>query len=64
LIDGKVLVTCQVERVTDFEKGFPLNYARYWNGGWEPDPWIWDDQAVVVNLEGKGLGEKAARCGA
>src|SRR5215204_307715 len=54
LIDGTVLVTGQVERVTDFEKGFPLNYART-NGGWEPDPWIWDDQAVVVNLRGKGL---------
>jgi len=54
LIDGTVLVTGQVERVTDFEKGFPLNYARS-NGGWEPDPWIWDDQAVVVNLEDKGL---------
>jgi 7,8-dihydropterin-6-yl-methyl-4-(beta-D-ribofuranosyl)aminobenzene 5'-phosphate synthase len=54
LIDGKVLVTGQVERVTDFEKGFPLSYARS-NGGWEPDPWIWDDQAVVVNLEDKGL---------
>jgi 7,8-dihydropterin-6-yl-methyl-4-(beta-D-ribofuranosyl)aminobenzene 5'-phosphate synthase len=54
LIDGAVLVTGQVERVTDFEKGFPLNYVRS-NGGWEPDPWIWDDQAVVVNLRGKGL---------
>jgi 7,8-dihydropterin-6-yl-methyl-4-(beta-D-ribofuranosyl)aminobenzene 5'-phosphate synthase len=54
LIDGTVLVTGQVERVTDFEKGFPLNYAHS-NDGWEPDPWIWDDQAVVVNLKGKGL---------
>lgn len=54
LIDGTVLVTGQVERVTDFEQGFPLNYARS-GGGWEPDPWIWDDQAVVVNLEAKGL---------
>jgi 7,8-dihydropterin-6-yl-methyl-4-(beta-D-ribofuranosyl)aminobenzene 5'-phosphate synthase len=34
--------------------GFSLNYARY-NGGWEPDPWIWDDQAVVVKLKGRGL---------
>src|SRR5207237_7301496 len=24
-------------------------------GGWEPDPWVWDDQAVVVNVAGKGL---------
>jgi 7,8-dihydropterin-6-yl-methyl-4-(beta-D-ribofuranosyl)aminobenzene 5'-phosphate synthase len=54
LIDDTVLVTGQVERVTDFEKGFPLNYALT-NGGWEPDPWIWDDQGVVVNLKGKGL---------
>ena len=54
LIDGTVLVTGQIERLTDFEKGFPLNYART-NGSWEPDPWIWDDQAVVVNLKGKGL---------
>jgi len=54
LIDGTVLVTGQVERVSDFEKGFPLNYART-NGDWEPDPWIWDDQAVVVNLKDKGL---------
>ncbi len=54
LIDDTVLVTGQVERVTDFERGFPLNYARS-NGGWEPDPWIWDDQAVVVNLRDKGL---------
>ena len=54
LIDDTVLVTGQVERVTDFERGFPLNYARA-NGGWEFDPWIWDDQAVVVNVGGKGL---------
>jgi 7,8-dihydropterin-6-yl-methyl-4-(beta-D-ribofuranosyl)aminobenzene 5'-phosphate synthase len=54
LIDGTLLVTGQVERVTDFEEGFPLNHARS-NGGWEPDPWIWDDQAVVVN-EPRGQG--------
>jgi 7,8-dihydropterin-6-yl-methyl-4-(beta-D-ribofuranosyl)aminobenzene 5'-phosphate synthase len=37
------------------EKGFPLNYDARTNGSWEPDPWIWDDQAVVVNLKGKRL---------
>ncbi len=54
LLDGMVLVTGQVERVTDFEKGFPLQQARA-NGGWEPDTWIWDDQAVVCHLKDKGL---------
>src|ERR687893_1694512 len=37
LVDDTVLVTGQVERVTDFEEGFPLNHARS-NGGWGPDP--------------------------
>jgi len=54
LLDGSVLVTGQVERTTDFEKGFPLQLART-KGGWEPDTWIWDDQAVVSILKDKGL---------
>ncbi len=54
LLDNAVLVTGQVERVTDFEKGFPLQYAHT-EEGWEPDTWIWDDQAVVVHVRGKGL---------
>lgn len=54
LIDDTILVTGQVERVTDFEKGFPLQYTHT-DHGWEPDTWIWDDQAVVCHLKGKGL---------
>jgi len=54
LIDRTVLVTGQVERHTDFEQGFPLQYARA-GAGWEPDFWVWDDQAMVVNVREKGL---------
>ena len=54
LLGGSVLVTGQIQRVTEFEKGFPLQHART-NGGWEPDTWIWDDQAIVMNVRGKGL---------
>ena len=54
LLEGTVLVTGQVERVTDFEKGFPLQQKRT-EHGWEPDTWIWDDQAVVVQVRGRGL---------
>lgn len=54
LVDGMVLVAGQVERVTDFEKGFPPQQARA-QGGWEPDTWIWDDQPMVFNLKEKGL---------
>jgi 7,8-dihydropterin-6-yl-methyl-4-(beta-D-ribofuranosyl)aminobenzene 5'-phosphate synthase len=55
LLDGAILVTGQVDRVTDFETGFPLQQVRTAEGAWEPDLWVWDDQAVVVNLRGKGL---------
>ncbi len=55
LLNGTVLVTGQVDRVTDFEKGFPIQTTRSADGGWEPDPWIWDDQAIVVNVRDRGL---------
>jgi 7,8-dihydropterin-6-yl-methyl-4-(beta-D-ribofuranosyl)aminobenzene 5'-phosphate synthase len=54
LLDGSILVSGQVERVSAFEKGFPIHFAKS-NGGWVPDPMIWDDQNVIVNVEGKGL---------
>ncbi len=54
LLDGAVLITGQVDRVTDFEHGFPPGQART-EHGWEPDIWIWDDQAVVCHLKDKGL---------
>jgi 7,8-dihydropterin-6-yl-methyl-4-(beta-D-ribofuranosyl)aminobenzene 5'-phosphate synthase len=54
LLDSTVLVSGQVERATAFEKGFPIHYAHS-NAGWEPDPMIWDDQNLIVNVEGKGL---------
>ena len=55
VLEGTVLVTGQVERVTDFEQGFPPHQARSADGGWEPDVWVWDDQALVVHVRGKGL---------
>jgi len=55
LIDGTVLVSGQVERTTDFEKGFPWQQSRTAAGGWEPDPWIFDDQNVIVNVKDRGL---------
>lgn len=54
LLGDAVLVTGQIDRTTEFEKGFPLQHVQT-NGGWEPDTWIWDDQAVVVNVRDRGL---------
>jgi len=53
LASGHVLVTGEVERVTDFEKGFPWAEAKV-NGKWVVDPFH-DDQGVAVKVKGKGL---------
>ncbi|HEV8718488.1 MAG TPA: MBL fold metallo-hydrolase [Candidatus Binatia bacterium] len=54
LLGGLVLVTGQVHRTTDFETGFPIHYALR-NDEWQKDPYIHDDQAVVVHVKEKGL---------
>jgi 7,8-dihydropterin-6-yl-methyl-4-(beta-D-ribofuranosyl)aminobenzene 5'-phosphate synthase len=54
LLDSTVLISGQVERLTAFERGFPIHYAHS-NAGWRPDPMIWDDQNLIVNVQGKGL---------
>jgi 7,8-dihydropterin-6-yl-methyl-4-(beta-D-ribofuranosyl)aminobenzene 5'-phosphate synthase len=56
LVNDRVLVSGQVERVTEFEQGFPIHLAKSEDGdGWEPDPLILDDQNVIVDVAGKGL---------
>jgi 7,8-dihydropterin-6-yl-methyl-4-(beta-D-ribofuranosyl)aminobenzene 5'-phosphate synthase len=55
LIDDTILVSGQVPRTTDFEKGFPGHLRRGAGGGWEPDPLIEDDQNLIVNVRDKGL---------
>jgi 7,8-dihydropterin-6-yl-methyl-4-(beta-D-ribofuranosyl)aminobenzene 5'-phosphate synthase len=52
--DDKILVTGEIPRRTDFEKGFPQHRVLV-NKQWQPDPWIWDDRAIVVNVRQKGL---------
>jgi 7,8-dihydropterin-6-yl-methyl-4-(beta-D-ribofuranosyl)aminobenzene 5'-phosphate synthase len=54
LLDGMILVTGEVDRTTDFEKGMPVHQA-WRNGDWEPDPLIHDDQAIVMHVRDKGL---------
>ena len=54
LLDRHVLITGEVERVTDFEPGFPIQYRRT-RAGWEQDFLVADDQGVIVNVRGRGL---------
>jgi 7,8-dihydropterin-6-yl-methyl-4-(beta-D-ribofuranosyl)aminobenzene 5'-phosphate synthase len=54
LLDGMMLVTGEIDRTTEFERGMPSHQA--WRGGaWQPDPLIHDDQAVVLHVRDKGL---------
>jgi 7,8-dihydropterin-6-yl-methyl-4-(beta-D-ribofuranosyl)aminobenzene 5'-phosphate synthase len=53
IMDQMILVTGEVERTTEFEKGMP-NALLERDGRLEPDP-ISDDQALVMNLKEKGL---------
>jgi 7,8-dihydropterin-6-yl-methyl-4-(beta-D-ribofuranosyl)aminobenzene 5'-phosphate synthase len=53
LADDGVMVTGEVERTTGFEKGLPGAFLET-DGKMKRDP-ISDDQALVVNLKGKGL---------
>jgi 7,8-dihydropterin-6-yl-methyl-4-(beta-D-ribofuranosyl)aminobenzene 5'-phosphate synthase len=54
LLDGSVLVTGEVDRTTDFETGMRF-HEMLGPHGWEPDPLILDDQAIVVHVRNRGL---------
>jgi 7,8-dihydropterin-6-yl-methyl-4-(beta-D-ribofuranosyl)aminobenzene 5'-phosphate synthase len=54
LFNRSVLVTGEVPRTTGYEPGFPPQQA-WIGGGWQPDPLVLDDQALIINVAGQGL---------
>jgi 7,8-dihydropterin-6-yl-methyl-4-(beta-D-ribofuranosyl)aminobenzene 5'-phosphate synthase len=54
LVDEMVLVSGEIARITEFETGFPIHYAKR-QDEWEPDPLIMDDQCAIIHVKGKGL---------
>src|SRR6266699_249810 len=54
LFERSVLVTGEIPRVTGYEPGFPPQQA-WLDGGWQPDPLVLDEQAVIINVRDKGL---------
>ncbi len=54
LASGLALITGEIERVTDFEHGFPFG-RRFENGEMKPDTMIMDEQALILNVKNKGL---------
>jgi 7,8-dihydropterin-6-yl-methyl-4-(beta-D-ribofuranosyl)aminobenzene 5'-phosphate synthase len=55
LADGCVLITGEVDRTTDFEHGMPPSHQAWTGSQWDPDLLVADDQALVVNVRGRGL---------
>lgn len=55
LLDGLLLVTGEVDRTTDFERGMPPAHEAWDGTGWAHDPLVIDDQAVVIHVRGRGL---------
>ena len=52
----RVMITGEIPRVTEFEKGFPLQYKEQDNEiNLVPDPLVSDDQALIMNVKNKGL---------
>jgi 7,8-dihydropterin-6-yl-methyl-4-(beta-D-ribofuranosyl)aminobenzene 5'-phosphate synthase len=54
IADDLALVTGEIPRLTSYEKGY-LPHRAFVHGSWQPDPWIRDDRAIVINIKGKGL---------
>jgi 7,8-dihydropterin-6-yl-methyl-4-(beta-D-ribofuranosyl)aminobenzene 5'-phosphate synthase len=55
LLAGGILITGEVDRVTEFEHGMPPQHQAWDGHGWQHDPTVIDDQALVVNVRGRGL---------
>ncbi|SNR37485.1 MBL fold metallo-hydrolase [Actinomadura mexicana] len=55
LLDGSVLITGEVDRTTEFEHGMPPPHQAWTGAEWAHDPLVLDDQALVVDVRGRGL---------
>jgi|SRR6188472_408782 len=53
-IEDSIVVTGEIPRTNDFEKGFPNHYSEI-DGKMENDPLIRDDQSAILNIKDKGL---------
>jgi 7,8-dihydropterin-6-yl-methyl-4-(beta-D-ribofuranosyl)aminobenzene 5'-phosphate synthase len=53
-----LLITGEIPRVTNYERGFPIQYTENPHDNEKdlrPDPLVKDDQAIVANVRNKGL---------
>ena len=55
LVDGCVLITGEVDRTTEYERGMPPAHQAWTGSQWQHDPLVLDEQALVVHVRGQGL---------
>ena len=55
LAGGSILITGEVDRTTEFERGMPPPHQAWDGHEWRHDAPVIDDQALVINLRGQGL---------
>jgi 7,8-dihydropterin-6-yl-methyl-4-(beta-D-ribofuranosyl)aminobenzene 5'-phosphate synthase len=55
LLEDCLLVTGEVDRTTEFERGMPPTHQAWRSGSWQHDPLVLDDQALVLHVRGLGL---------
>jgi 7,8-dihydropterin-6-yl-methyl-4-(beta-D-ribofuranosyl)aminobenzene 5'-phosphate synthase len=55
LLEKSILVTGEVDRTTEFERGMPPSHQAWDGHGWQHDAAVVDDQALVVHVRGRGL---------
>ncbi|MER6504929.1 hypothetical protein ABT218_37965 [Streptomyces sp. NPDC001455] len=55
LLAEGTLTTGEVDRVTEFEHGIPSAHQPWDGNGWRHDPADINNQALVINLRGRGL---------
>ena len=55
LVDDCVLITGEVDRTTEYERGMPAAHEAWTGTAWRHDPDVVDDQALVVHVRGRGL---------
>ncbi len=63
LAGGCVLITGEVDRTTEFERGMPAACHQQWTGSsaWQHDPLVIDDQALVAHVRGDAAWSSLSR---
>jgi 7,8-dihydropterin-6-yl-methyl-4-(beta-D-ribofuranosyl)aminobenzene 5'-phosphate synthase len=54
IVNNRMMITGEISRVTEFEKGFPLQYKVKNKSELVPDPLVKDDQALVMKIKDRG----------